>query len=154
VDVQVFESTNAVLIEDPVEQTGALLSLGQGPGRLGQVFDGLQKNPLEDIALAHSVFLPRSVELPALDPRRCWSFLPHMQTGTRLRTGDTLGSVQEGAIRHRIMVPFGETGEVEVAWIQEGKLAVETLEDLVTYQKALSLDMVYLQQGAYDPVDA
>ena len=88
-DVQVFESTNAVLIGDPVEQTGALLSLGQGPGRLGQVFDGLQKNPLEDIALAHSVFLPRSVELPALDPRRRWSFLPQMQTGTSPSLADS-----------------------------------------------------------------
>jgi V/A-type H+-transporting ATPase subunit A len=28
-----------------------------------------------------------------------------------------------------------------------------TLEDYVTYQKALLLDMVYLQQDAYDPVD-
>ncbi len=29
-----------------------------------------------------------------------------------------------------------------------------TLEDFVTYQKALFLDMVYLQQDAFDPVDA
>ena len=28
-----------------------------------------------------------------------------------------------------------------------------TLEDYVTYQKALLLDMAYLQQDAYDPVD-
>ncbi len=125
-DVQVFESTNGVSIGDPVEQTGELLSLDLGPGLLGQVFDGLQ-NPLEDIALAHGVFLPRGVELSALDPRRRWSFIPQVQTGARLRAGDTLGSVQEGAIRHRIMVPFDEPGEVEVAWIQEGSVAVDTL---------------------------
>jgi V/A-type H+/Na+-transporting ATPase subunit A len=125
-DVQVFETTSGVSIGDPVEQTGELLSLDLGPGLLGQVYDGLQ-NPLEDIALAHGVFLPRGVELPALDPRRRWSFVPQVQTGARLRAGDTLGTVQEGAIRHRIMVPFDEPGEVEVAWIQEGNVAVGTL---------------------------
>ena len=29
-----------------------------------------------------------------------------------------------------------------------------TLEDFVTYQKSIFLDMVYLQQDAFDPVDA
>ena len=125
-DVQVFESTNGVSINDPVEQTGEMLSLDLGPGLLGQVFDGLQ-NPLEDIALAHGVFLPRGVELPALDRRRRWSFVPQVQTGHRLRAGDTLGLVQEGAVRHRIMVPFDEPGQVEVAWIQEGNVGVDTL---------------------------
>ncbi len=125
-DVQVFESTQGVSIGDPVEQSGEMLSLDLGPGLLGQVFDGLQ-NPLEDIALAHGIFLPRGVELSALDQRRHWSFVPQVQTGARLRAGDTLGLVQEGAIRHRIMVPFDEPGEVEVAWIQEGNVAVDTL---------------------------
>jgi V/A-type H+-transporting ATPase subunit A len=125
-DVQIFESTQGVSVGDPVEQSGEMLSLDLGPGLLGQVFDGLQ-NPLEDIALAHGVFLPRGVELPALDQRRRWSFVPQVQTGARLRAGDTLGLVQEGAVRHRIMVPFDEPGEVEVAWIQEGNVAVDTL---------------------------
>ncbi len=124
-DVQVFESTQGVSIGDPVEQTGAMLSLDLGPGLLGQVFDGLQ-NPLEEIALAHGVFLPRGLEVPALGPRRRWAFAPSVQTGARLRAGDTLGLVQEGAVRHRIMIPFDEPGPVELAWIQEGSVTVES----------------------------
>jgi V/A-type H+/Na+-transporting ATPase subunit A len=124
-DVQVFESTAGVSVGDAVEQSGEMLSVELGPGLLGQVYDGLQ-NPLEDIALAHGIFLPRGEELPALDRRRKWSFIPRVQTGARLRAGDVIGTVQEGAFTHKIMVPFDESGEMEVVWIQEGSVNVET----------------------------
>ncbi len=124
-DVQVFESTAGVSVGDPVEQSGEMLSVELGPGLLGQVYDGLQ-NPLEDVALAHGIFLPRGEELPALDRLRKWSFIPRVQTGARLRAGDVIGTVQEGAFTHKIMVPFDESGEVEVVWIQEGSVNVET----------------------------
>jgi V/A-type H+-transporting ATPase subunit A len=124
-DVQVFESTAGVGIGDTVEQSGEMLSVELGPGLLGQVYDGLQ-NPLEDIALNHGIFLPRGVELPALDPRRKWSFVPKVQTGAKLRAGDVIGSVREGAFNHKIMTPFDQAGEVEVVWIQEGNVSVDT----------------------------
>ncbi len=124
-DVQVFESTIGVGIGDAVEQSGEMLSVELGPGLLGQVYDGLQ-NPLEEIALSHGIFLPRGVELTALDSRRKWSFVSKVQTGARLRAGDLLGTVQEGAFSHRIMVPFNQEGEVEVVWIQEGNVTVDT----------------------------
>jgi V/A-type H+/Na+-transporting ATPase subunit A len=141
-DVQVFESTTGVGIGDPVEQSGEMLSLELGPGLLGQVYDGLQ-NPLEDIALAHGIFLPRGEELPALDKRRKWSFVPQVQTGTRLRAGDVIGTVQEGAFTHKIMVPFDQDGEVEVVWIQEGSVTVDsqvaTLLDSQGHERAVTL---------------
>ncbi|MET0049970.1 MAG: V-type ATP synthase subunit A, partial [Candidatus Thiodiazotropha sp.] len=121
-DVQVFESTAGVGIGDPVEQSGEMLSVELGPGLLGQVYDGLQ-NPLEEIAQSHGIFLPRGVELPALDNRRKWSFVPQVQIGARLRAGDVLGTVQEGAFPHKIMIPFDQSGEVEVVWIQEGQVS-------------------------------
>ena len=124
-DVQVFESTAGVGVGDPVEQSGELLSVELGPGLLGQVYDGLQ-NPLEEIAQAHGIFLPRGEELAALDRRRKWAFVPSVHAGDKLRAGDTLGSVQEGAFSHRIMVPFDQAGEVEVVWIQEGQVNVDT----------------------------
>ncbi|MCG6863337.1 MAG: V-type ATP synthase subunit A, partial [Chromatiaceae bacterium] len=124
-DLQVFEDTSGVAVGDPVEQTGELLSVELGPGLLGQVYDGLQ-NPLEDLALAHGLFLPRGVELDALERNRKWSFVPRVETGSRLRAGDALGAVQEGYLTHLIMVPFDEPGEVEVTWIQEGSVTVDT----------------------------
>jgi V/A-type H+-transporting ATPase subunit A len=124
-DVQVFEDTGGVAVGDPVMQSGELLSVALGPGLLGQVYDGLQ-NPLHNIALAHGVFLPRGVTLDALDGNKKWAFTPQVAAGARLRAGGVLGSVQEGRFRHKIMVPFERTDEVEVTWIQEGNVTVDT----------------------------
>lgn len=123
-DVQVFEDTGGVSVGDRVEQTGALLSVSLGPGLLGQVYDGLQ-NPLEKIAVDHGYFLPRGVNMPALDTGKKWAFTPAVRIGDKLSPGQSLGSVQEGRFQHRIMVPFDARGEQRVTWIQEGSFAVD-----------------------------
>jgi V/A-type H+-transporting ATPase subunit A len=124
-DAQVYEDTAGVAIGDPVEQSGEMLSVVLGPGLLGQVYDGLQ-NPLESIAIQHGTFLPRGAAMPALDYNKKWSFVPRVQTGARLRAGGLLGTVQEGRFTHKIMVPFDQQGEVEVTWIQEGSVTLDT----------------------------
>ena len=124
-DAQVFESTRGVGIGDPVEQTGQLLSVSLGPGLLGQVYDGLQ-NPLDLLAVSYGTFLPRGVDVKALDERKKWSFVPTVHLGAQLKAGDTLGTVQEGRFRHKIMVPFDQPGEVELIWIQQGSFTVST----------------------------
>jgi V/A-type H+-transporting ATPase subunit A len=124
-DIQVFEDTSGVSIGDPVVQSGEMLSVTLGPGLLGQVYDGLQ-NPLENIAIEHGTFLPRGVDLEALDLKKKWPFVPSVPVGTKLKGGDVLGTVQEGRFRHRIMVPFEQPGEVEVTWIQEASVTVDT----------------------------
>jgi V/A-type H+/Na+-transporting ATPase subunit A len=123
--VQVFEDTRGLAVGDRVVLTSEMLSVELGPGLLSQVFDGLQ-NPLEKIAERHGVFLPRGAEVDRLDRRQKWSFVSSVKTGDRLWAGDTLGTVQEGRFTHRIMVPFDQRGEVEVTWIQEGNLTVDT----------------------------
>ncbi|MGK7911526.1 MAG: V-type ATP synthase subunit A [Synechococcus sp.] len=122
---QVFESTRGIGVGDLVEQSGQLLSVTLGPGLLGQVYDGLQ-NPLEGLAVGHGTFLPRGVYVPALDTVKKWAFNPAVEFGTKLRAGDTLGTVQEGRYTHKISIPFTEPGEVEVTWIQEGSFTVDT----------------------------
>ena len=124
-DAQVYESTSAVAVGDPVEQTGELLSVSLGPGLLGQVYDGLQ-NPLETLALGYGTFLPRGVHERALDGRKHWSFTPELQVGARVHAGDVIGTVQEGAITHRIMAPFDLPEAAEIIWIQEGSVTVDT----------------------------
>ncbi|AFL75819.1 V-type ATP synthase subunit A [Thiocystis violascens] len=124
-DIQVFEDTRGVSIGDPVRQSGELLSVVLGPGLLGEIYDGLQ-NPLEKLAIQHGVFLPRGIDLDALNMHRKWSFVPSVQHGARLRAGGVLGTVQEGSFTHKIMVPFDQMGEVEVTWIQEGSVTVDT----------------------------
>jgi len=124
-DAQVFEDTAGVSVGDPVEQSGELLSVTLGPGLLGRVYDGLQ-NPLETLANLHGSFLPRGVAADALDRRQKWSFVPTVRTEARLRAGDELGTVQEGSFTHRIMLPFDQRGEVEVTWIREGSVTIDT----------------------------
>ena len=141
-DIQVFEDTRGVVVGDPVRQTGELLSVVLGPGLLGEIYDGLQ-NPLETLAIQHGVFLPRGVDLDALDLKRKWSFVPSVQHGARLRAGGVLGRVQEGQFSHKIMVPFDQPGEVEVTWIQEGSVTVETpvarIRDARGHERSLDL---------------
>lgn len=124
-DVQVFEDTSGVAIGDPVEQSGELLSVSLGPGLLGRIYDGLQ-NPLEDIAQAFGTFLPRGVDVAALDKNRKWSFVPMVQQQHKLKAGEVIGTVQEGNFKHKIMVPFDEKGSLIVTWIQEASVTVDT----------------------------
>ncbi|MFW2404711.1 MAG: V-type ATP synthase subunit A [Gammaproteobacteria bacterium] len=122
--VQVFENTRGVAVGDPVIQTGNLLSVTLGPGLLGQLYDGLQ-NPLESIAAEHGFFLPRGVEMEALDSNRLWPFAPSVRVGDRVSAGDAIGSVSEGRIEHKILVPFDLQGEAEVTWIQSGNFNLQ-----------------------------
>ncbi len=122
-DAQVYESTIGVGVGDPVEQTGKMLSVELGPGLLGQVYDGLQ-NPLDVLATDFGFFLPRGVDLPALDENSKWAFTPCVQTGTILKASSVIGSVVERGFVHKIMLPFNLQGDVEVSWIQEGNVTV------------------------------
>ncbi|TVS00454.1 MAG: V-type ATP synthase subunit A, partial [Rhodospirillales bacterium] len=123
-DAQVYESTRGVGLGDAVEQTGRLLSIRLGPGMLGQVYDGLQ-NPLEALAVAHGVFLPRGVAAPGLDPSTKWSFAASVRIGQSVRGGDPLGVVPEGPVNHKIMVPFDLDEAFEVTWLREGSVTTD-----------------------------
>lgn len=123
-DLQIFEDTQGVKVGDRVTLTHHLLSATLGPGLLGSVFDGLQ-NPLEALAARDGFFLRRGRYADSLDPLHKWSFVPACRTGDRLHAGETLGTVQERSVTHRIMIPFDEPGPVEVTWIQGGSFTVE-----------------------------
>jgi V/A-type H+-transporting ATPase subunit A len=123
-DMQVFEDTRGIHVGDRVELTGEMLSVGLGPGLLGQVFDGLQ-NPLAVLAREHGFFLPRGVDIEPLDQKKKWAFTPSVSIGDKLVAGQTIGTVPEGQYTHKIMVPFNQLDEVEVSWIQQGSFAVD-----------------------------
>ena len=122
---QVFEDTRGICIGDAVEQSGQMLSATLGPGLLGQVYDGLQ-NPLEQVANNFGFFLRRGAEVEPLDTKQKWSFRPLVKHGAKLVAGDVLGTVKEGRYDHKIMIPFDEPGEVELDWIQEGNVSVDS----------------------------
>lgn len=124
-DMQVFEDTDGVRVGDNVELTGHMLSAVLGPGLLGQVFDGLE-NPLHVIAKKHGFFLPRGVDIFPLNLEKKWHFTPSVSSGDKLIAGQTVGTVQEGHIVHKIMIPFDEPESVEILSVQQGSFTLDT----------------------------
>ncbi len=115
-DIQVFEDTGGIRVGDKVEFSGDLLSVELGPGLLTQVYDGLQ-NPLPQLAKEAGNFLKRGFYVYPLDRERKWDFTPVANEQQILYAGDTVGTVPEGIFKHRIMLPFGWTGEWKVTWV-------------------------------------
>ncbi len=73
---QVYEETSGVSVGDPVLRTGKPLSVELGPGIMGSIFDGIQR-PLEDIAIdTKSIYIPRGINVNALDRKKMWPFTP------------------------------------------------------------------------------
>ena len=112
-DLQIYESTAGLKVDDPVEFSGDMLCVALGPGLLTKVYDGLQ-NPLNLLAEKAGFFLQRGLYLDALDMESMWDFTPIAKPGDKLVAGDHLGSVPEGIFTHYIMVPFRFAGTWEV----------------------------------------
>ena len=121
-DMQVFDATTDLMVDDRVEFSGELLAAELGPGMLTQVYDGLQ-NPLADLAKEAAkistnaaYFLQRGMYLPGLPRDRKWDWHPTAQVGAKVTAGDFLGWVTEGIFDnktmpgHKIMVPFALRG--------------------------------------------
>ena len=121
-DMQAFDATTDLMVDDTGEFSGELLAAELGPGMLTQVYDGLQ-NPLADLAQEAAkiskdaeYFLQRGMYLPGLPRDRKWDFHPTAQVGAKVTAGDFLGWVTEGIFDnqtmpgHKIMVPFALRG--------------------------------------------
>ena len=117
-DLQVFESTSGLRVNDVVEFTDNLLSVELGPGLLTMVYDGLQ-NPLDKLAEESGFFLERGVYLAPLDREVKWEFTPTVKVGDKLKAGDYVGHVPEGIYTHYISFPFGAHGIWEITKITE-----------------------------------
>ncbi|MBN1192148.1 MAG: V-type ATP synthase subunit A [Coriobacteriia bacterium] len=110
--IQVYEETEGLGPGDPVEGTGAPLSVELGPGMLGAVYDGVQR-PLDALERIAGSFLSRGISAPGLDREKRWEFVPVVETGAQVVGGDFIGKVQENeVIEHRVMVPPNLQGEI------------------------------------------
>ncbi len=111
--IQVYEETEGLGPGDPVEGTGAPLSVELGPGMLEAVYDGVQR-PLDVLEATSGAFLKRGITAPGLDRAKKWEFVPVLAAGSEVHGGVIVGTVQENVvIEHRIMVPPGVTGTLE-----------------------------------------
>jgi V/A-type H+-transporting ATPase subunit A len=129
--IQVYEETSGVSPGEPVEGTGAPLSVDLGPGMLDSIYDGVQR-PLAVLEEAmQSAFLDRGVDAPGIDLERTWAFTPEVDAGDEVEAGDILGTVPETeSIDHKVMVPPDSEGG-EVVAVESGNLTVdETVVEL------------------------
>lgn len=143
--IQVYEETAGIRPGEPVEGTGASLSVELGPGLLTAMYDGIQR-PLNVLRELSGDFIARGLTAPALPRDKKWHFTPKVKVGDKVTGGDILGVVPETSIiEHRILVPPWVEGEIiEIA--EEGDYTIEeviakvkkpdgSIEELKMYHK-------------------
>ena len=102
--VQVYEDTSGLMVGQPVVSTGMPLAVELGPGLLNSVYDGIQR-PLDKIREKSGDFISRGVDVAGLDRSKKWQWMPRVKPGDSVTGGMTLGTVQEFAFSHKILVP-------------------------------------------------
>ncbi len=123
--IQVYEPTGGVKAGEPVERTGEPLSAELGPGLLGQVLDGLGR-PLEVIAeKAGGPFITRGIKAPTLPRDKKWQWTPLVKPGDDVVAGDVLGTVPEGSVTHKIMLPPTIEKAKVIEVLPEGDYTIE-----------------------------
>ena len=111
--IQVYEETSGLGAGEPVESTGAPLSVELGPGLIEAIFDGIQR-PLDAVRALAGDRIARGIRVPALNREKRWAFEPRVKAGDKLGAGDIIGTVQESSVvEHRVMLPPGVSGEVK-----------------------------------------
>jgi V/A-type H+-transporting ATPase subunit A len=121
--IQVYEDTTGIGPDEPVSLTGQPLSVELGPGLVSSIYDGIQR-PLDIIRDKEGDYVPRGIEVPSLDRKKEWAFLPSVKMGQEVVAGDILGEVEETPlINHKILVPYGVSGQVVA--IEEGRFTVD-----------------------------
>ncbi|KAG2163705.1 hypothetical protein JADG_003444 [Aureobasidium aubasidani] len=113
--IQVYEETAGVTVGDPVYRTGKPLSVELGPGLMETIYDGIQR-PLKGISdVSNSIYIPRGIDVPALDRKRKWDFKPAgYKVGDHITGGDVFGSVWENSLLsdHKILLPPRARGTI------------------------------------------
>ena len=120
--IQVYEDTSGVKPGEPVTNTGRPLVAELGPGLLHSVYDGIQR-PLPVLQDKMGDYILRGVSAPGLDREKKWGFKPIVKVGDEVSPGQIIGTVMEGTMEHRILVPVDVQGKVEE--IKEGEFTVE-----------------------------
>ncbi|PKM40635.1 MAG: V-type ATP synthase subunit A [Firmicutes bacterium HGW-Firmicutes-9] len=122
--IQVYEETGGIGPGEPVETTGAPLSVELAPGLIESIYDGIQR-PLNLIREQAGDRITRGIMVDALSHEKLWAFTPVAKVGDQLTGGDILGTVQETeAVLHRVMVPPTIAGKL--LWIFEGETNIVT----------------------------
>ena len=142
--IQVYEETSGLGPGEPVESTGAPMSVELGPGLITSIYDGIQR-PLDKIYELSGDRLERGIEVPSLDREKKWHFVPSVKAGDTVAGGDIIGHVQETpAVVHKVMVPPGKGGAVQS--VAEGDYTVEETVATLKTQSGETVSVALMQK--------
>ena len=141
--VQVYEETAGIKPGEKIESTGGPLSVELGPGILKSIYDGIQR-PLDEIKLEAGDFIPRGVDVPALDKTKEWEFKPTAQVGDKVEGGDIIGTVDEtSSIVHKIMIPPKMSGTLK-SIVSPGRYTI--VDDIAEVETENGIEKVQMMQ--------
>ncbi|HHW45957.1 MAG TPA: V-type ATP synthase subunit A [Clostridiales bacterium] len=110
--IQVYEITTGLKPGEPVEPTGAPLTIALGPGLIGNIFDGIAR-PLKTIQQQTGAFISRGSSLSSLDTERLWDVVMLVTEGNSVHPGQIIAQCPESeSITHKILVPPDISGRV------------------------------------------
>ena len=123
--IQVYEDTTGIAPGENIFGSGMPLSVELGPGLIGSIYDGIQR-PLEEIRKISGNFIRRGIQMPSLNRKTRWHFVPSdLVPGSSLNPGMVVGVVDETeGVRHKILVPPDVRGSLE-SIVPEGEYTVE-----------------------------
>ncbi len=140
--IQVYEKTSGLGIGEPIQDLNRPLSLKLGPGLLGNIIDGVQRQ----LKGSGYLFIEKGMSGNPLPIKKQWHFIPEyenikeieigekfaelkyntieVKSKDKLNGGEILGYVQEtDAIKHYILNPPNRQGVIKE--INEGKFTIE-----------------------------
>jgi len=142
--IQVYEETSGLGPGEPVESTGAPLSVELGPGLIESIFDGIQR-PLTKIRALVGDRIRRGVEVSSLSRESKWNFVPRVKVGDEITGGTIIGTVQENAVvEHRVMAPHEVSGKVQE--IRAGEYTVTDTVCIVQTDKGETRELTMMQK--------
>ncbi len=142
--IQVYEETSGLAPGEPVESTGAPLSVELGPGLIGSIFDGIQR-PLEEIMRRTGNNLTRGIEVPSLDREKKWNFVACVAINDAVVAGDIIGTVVETVIiSQKIMIPNGVEGVIKS--IESGEFLVTDTVATIEQKDGTIVEVTMLQK--------
>jgi V/A-type H+-transporting ATPase subunit A len=145
----VYERAGVIRTNDG--STGSLTLIGTVSPAGGNFEEPVTQSTLSTVKAFLGLSAERAYKrfYPAVDPLLSWSryrdqlagwFETNVQNGWTDRVKDMIGLLRRGEAIVQMMQVTGEEGITD--------------EDFITYQKSLFLDMVFLQQDAFDKVDS
>ena len=143
---------------EPVEQTGAPLTLELGPGLLGGIFDGIAR-PLKAIQEKGGAFIPAGLDIPSLDEKTKWDVQVLVKKGEQVQPGQIIAQCSKLKGAYQVIVVDVLEGKLDLAKSLGADIVINSNEeDPVARVKALTggrgADVVVEAAGTADSFNA